>query len=64
MTKKNNVTIKTDVRSAAAVRQALFEATKGYTYDPVCVPERVVDIRKVILDLDEAISAVVESKSE
>ena len=49
-----------DVRQAAAVRQALFQETKGYTYDSTCVPPRVIDIRKVIVDLDEAIGSVVE----
>ena len=47
-----------DVRQAAAVRQALFESTKGYTYDPACVPPRVVDIREVIRDIDDNIGAV------
>jgi len=52
------VTIKMDARQAAAVRQALFEATKGFTYDPICVPPRVVDIREVIRDIDDNLGAV------
>jgi hypothetical protein len=56
----SKVSIEMDVRSAAAVRQVLFEAQKGYTYDEVSVPPRVVDIRAVIQDLDDAISQVVE----
>ena len=47
------VTITMDARQAAAVRQALFIDTKVYTYDPKSVPERVVDIRNVIVDIDE-----------
>ena len=31
------ITISMDVRSAAAVRQALFDEQKRYTYDPKCV---------------------------
>lgn len=58
MSEDKNVIIKMDARQAAAVRQALFEATKGYTYDPVCVPPRVVDIRDVIRDIDDNIGAV------
>ena len=50
-----------DARSAAAVRQILFEAQKGYTYDEVSVPPRVSDIRTVIQNLDDAIGSVVES---
>ena len=55
-----NVTIKMDVRSAAAVRQLLFEHQKGYTYDEGSVPPRITDIRLVIVDLDEKIGAIVE----
>jgi hypothetical protein len=60
MTKETQVTIKIDVRSAAAVRQLLFEHQKGYTYDEGSVPLRITDIRSVILDLDEKIGAIVE----
>jgi hypothetical protein len=60
MTKEKQVTIKMDVRAAAAVRQVLFDAQKGYTYNELSVPPRVVDIRNVIADLDEKIGSVVE----
>ena len=58
MTKEKQVTIKMDVRSAAAVRQILFDAQKGYTYDEVSVPPRISDIRKVIQDIDDSLGAV------
>lgn len=51
-----------DVRSAAAVRQILFDAQKGYTYDVVSVPPRVSDIRKVIIEIDDNIEKVVEKE--
>ena len=54
------VTIELDVRSAAAVRQVLFEAQKGYTSDIVCTPTRIFELREVIADLDDAISQVIE----
>jgi hypothetical protein len=60
MTKEKKVTIKMPVRSAAAVRQVLFDAQKGYTTGPSC-PERVNEIREVITNLDDAITTVVES---
>ena len=47
------------VRAAAAVRQVLFDAQKGYTTGP-SVPERVFEIREVITDIDDAITSVVE----
>jgi len=52
MTKEKQVTIKMDVRCAAAVRQVLFESQQGYTYNEGNVPPRISDIRNVILDLD------------
>ena len=60
MTKEKQVTIKMDVRSAAVVRQLLFEAQRGYTYDQTSVPPRIIDIRSVILDIDEKIGAALE----
>ena len=59
MSKEKQVTVKMDVRSAAAVRQLLFEHQKGYTYDEGSVPPRITDIRSVIVDLDEKIGAIV-----
>lgn len=53
MTKK--VTIKMDVRSAAAIRQVLFESQRGYSNEHV--PERITDIRAVIEQLDSGIEA-------
>jgi len=52
------VTITMPLRSAAAVRQVLFESQKGYGTE--YVPERVFEIREVITDLDDAISQEVE----
>jgi hypothetical protein len=54
------VTLKMDVRCAAAVRQVLFEAQRGYSYEHV--PERITDIRTVIQDIDNGIGSVVESE--
>ncbi len=58
MTKEKQVTIKLDARTAAAVRQVLFDAQKGYTYDETSVPPRVTDIREAIQQLDDNIAAV------
>ena len=57
MSEENQVTIKMDARSAAAVRQVLFDSQKGYTYNEVSVPPRIADIREVIQQLDDNISA-------
>ena len=58
MSKEKQVSIKVDVRAAAAVRQVLFEAQKGYTYDEVSVPPRIADIRSVVQQIDDNIGAV------
>lgn len=49
-----------NVHAAAAVRQVLFEAQKGYTYDVNSVPPRIFEMRDVITDLDDAISSALE----
>jgi|TARA_Y100000991_G_scaffold137082_1_gene103354 hypothetical protein len=49
------ITLSLDVKSAAAIRHVLFQEQKIYTHDPVCVPSRIVEIRNVIVDLDEQI---------
>ena len=59
MTKEKQVTLKLDARAAAAIRQVLFDAQKGYTYDEVSIPPRIVDIRSTIQKLDDSIGAVI-----
>ena len=59
MSKEKQVTIKMDARAAAAVRQVLFDAQKGYTYNEVSVPPRISDIRGVIQQLDDNIGAAI-----
>jgi len=61
MTKDKKITIKLDIRAAAAVRQILFEAQKGYTYDEVSVPPRILDVRTVIQDIDDNLGTVLGS---
>jgi hypothetical protein len=58
VSKEKQVTIKMDARSAAAVRQILYDAQKGYTYDEVSIPPRIADIRGVIQQLDDSIGSV------
>ena len=54
------IEIEMDVRAAVAVRTSLFRDTKNYTYDSTCCPQRVVDLRNVILDLDTQIEAEIQ----
>ena len=54
----SKVNVEMSVRTAAAVRQVLFEAQKGYGKE--YVPERISELREVITDIDDSISQVVE----
>ncbi len=56
----SKVKLEMDVRSAAAVRQVLFESQVGYTNDITTTPTRIFEIREVIADLDDAISQIIE----
>ena len=56
----SKVSIEMDVRSAAAVRQVLFDSQRGYTTDINTTPTRIFEIREVIADLDDAIDRVVD----
>ena len=57
------IKVEMEVRQAAAIRQALFETTKMFTYDPSCVPPRVTEIRQVIAELDKQIETELEVES-
>jgi hypothetical protein len=61
VTKEKQVTLKLDARAAAAIRQVLFDAQRGYTYDEVSIPPRIVDIRSAIQQLDDNIGAVLSA---
>lgn len=58
MSKEKQVSIKIDLISAATVRQVLFDAQKGYSYE--FPTERINKIREVIGLLDEKIGEQVE----
>ena len=58
MTKEKTVSIKIDLISAATIRQVLFDAQKGYSYE--FPTERINKIREVIGILDEKIGEQVE----
>ena len=58
------IKIEMDLRTAAAVRESLFQDTKDYTYDPKCCPERINDIRGVIVDIDNQIESELKEMTE
>lgn len=54
MTKIN---LEIELVDALSVLQALVREQEGFTQDPTCTPDRIVRIRKVILELDKAMDA-------
>ena len=52
-----------DVRTAAAVRESLFQDTKEYTYDEKSCPKRVKDIRSVIINIDKQIEEALTNET-
>ena len=57
------IKLELDVRSAAAVRCALFHEQDGYTLDPTCCPQRIVDIRDIILNIDNQIEEELKNET-
>jgi hypothetical protein len=54
------VKVEMSVYQAAAVRASLFTDTKQYTYDPKCTPERVVEIRDAIIQIDDQLAEILK----
>ena len=58
------IKLELDVRTAAAIRQVLYKEQEGYTYDPTCIPQRIVDIRETIGTLDTQIESSLEEAAK
>ena len=62
MSEEKKVTLEMSVYQAAAVRQALFMATKDYTYDSKSMPERVSKIREAIVSIDDQLEEILKEE--
>ena len=60
MSEDQKVKVEMSVFQAAAVRASLFTDTKQYTYDPKCTPERVVEIRDAIIQIDDQLAEILK----
>ena len=60
MSEEKKVKVEMPVYQAAAVREALFMDTKDYTYDPKSMPERVAQIREVIVSIDSQLEEILK----
>ncbi len=60
MSEEKKVTVEMSVYQAAAVRASLFTDTKQYTYDPKCIPERVTQVREVIVSIDDQLEEILK----
>jgi hypothetical protein len=58
VSEEKKVTLELSVYQAAVVRQSLFTDTKGYTYDPKCISERVSQIREAIVQIDNQLEEI------
>ena len=58
MSEEKKVTVEMSVYQAAAVRESLFTDTKVYTYDPKSTPQRVIEIRDVIINIDNQLEEI------
>ena len=50
-------------RTAAAVLQVLSKEQERYTTDGFCVPERITDIRGIMVTISEQIEAELENET-
>jgi len=57
------IKLELDVRSAVAVRQSLFREQNGYTLDVSCCPTRIIDIRNIIVDIDNQIEETLKNET-
>ena len=60
MSQDKKVTLEMSVYQAAAVRESLFTDTKVYTYDPKSTPQRVIEIREAIIDIDSQLEEILK----
>lgn len=60
MSEEKKVSLELTVYQAAVVRQSLFMDTREYTYDPKCIPERVSQIREVIVNIDNKLEEILK----
>jgi hypothetical protein len=58
---KNKVVLEMTLEEASAVLLALIDDQKGYTDGPA-IPNRILNLRKVIVNLDESMENCVNNK--
>ena len=56
------INVEMDMATAMDVRSSLFTDTKVYTYDEKSCPERVKNIRNVIVELDKQIEEALKNE--
>ena len=57
------INLELDVRTAAAVRQVLFYEQQRYTLDTVTCPQRIQDVRVIIVELDKQIEEALKDET-
>ncbi len=57
------INVEIDLMTAVAVRTSLFTDTKVYTYDEKSCPQRVKNLRNVIVELDKQIEEELKNET-
>ena len=57
------IKLEIDLRQAAGLRQALFIEQRGYTLDSTSCPQRIVEIRDLIVELDKQIEEELKNET-
>jgi len=57
------IKLEIDVLTAASVRHVLFKEQERYTYDSKCVPQRIIEIRQVIEEIDNQIEEELKNET-
>ena len=57
------IKLELNLTQAASVRCALFQEQKEYTLDPTCCPQRVIDIRDIIVNIDSQIEEELKNEN-
>jgi|TARA_B100000073_G_scaffold248476_1_gene208801 hypothetical protein len=57
------IKLELELQNAASIRHVLFKEQEMYTYDKKSCPQRITDIREVIVNLDNQIEEELKNET-
>tara|TARA_B100000085_G_scaffold191057_1_gene175014 strand:- start:76 stop:276 length:201 start_codon:yes stop_codon:yes gene_type:complete len=63
MSKSKKVTLKLEPTGAAALHGIIAAEQKLYTTDPKCTPARIVELRKIMDDIDNQLETILNNET-